>query len=64
MQQGQYQQQRPRCLLAIKAAPEHMETQGANVAITRVQEADSLQPKASTLRSTDATQEILDFLHG
>jgi len=33
-QQGQYQQRRPGHLLAIEAAPEHTENQGANIAIT------------------------------
>ena len=49
MQQGQYQQQRPGHLLAIEAAPKHTETQGANIAITQVQEIDLPEPKASTL---------------
>src|SRR5258706_10546471 len=63
-QQGQYQQRRPGRLLAIEAAPKHTENQGANIAITRVQELDSQEPKASTSQSNDTTQEISDFLHG
>src|SRR5258706_11335751 len=62
-QQGQYQQRRLGRLLAIEAAPEHTENQGANIAITRVQELDSQEPKASTSQSNDTTQETSDFLH-
>ena len=59
----QYQPRRSGQVVAIEAAPDNPETQGANLTLTRTQESGSQGIKSPAMGSINLTNEVPDFLH-